>query len=467
MQLEKIQFSEDIPLLITIKSINRYPIHWHEDITEIILPLKGSVDIVTDFEKNTIDEGEFWFVNNSSIHRIESSTNSIVAFFYIDLEYFKDSFKYIKYMFFRSNPYSKGKIDQSNHIIDKDHKIRFRNILVSTLSNYQNYKKESVFPEEVRERLLNKLVYAMVYEFNWLQFIERKDSFISSVHLDRYHRIMKYVDEHYSEKITLDDIISMEYITKTYFSHFWKEISSFSFQERINYERVIKSVKMLFLDITITDISDRCGFSDPKYYYKNFKKWFGCMPLEFKSQCEEYTNKGYNYETMAFKDVDYIIEDYLKKYFEIYFNKDADSEATNIINHYANIRYLHLLDKDGDPKIPKYTNINILGEYCFDLNDDGFEFNWHNVDVLINLALDIDFIPNIVIDNSNVNPGYVLEAVTAFANRCIEYYGIKEVSNWNFYINYSNLLKYDDIDHISKELSSRIKDIKISYFFKY
>lgn len=467
MEIEKIQFQNNIPLAIKIFSINRYPIHWHEDITEIILPLEGSIEIITDFERNAVDEGDFWFVNNKSIHSIQSiseSKDSKIACFYIDLNYFEDRFKYIKYMFFRSDAYSEDKKSNSKKIIDEDYKIRFRNILVSILSDYQ---KETFLPESLRERLLNKLVYAIVYEFNWLQFIERKERFISSVHLDRYHRIMKYIDDHYSEKITLDDIISMEYVTKTYFSHFWKRLSSFSFQERINYERVLKSTRMLFSDRTITEISDRCGFSDPKYYYKNFKRWFGCMPLEYKSRCLDYTKKGFDFKELSLEEIEDILENYLRGFFEIYYNEEVDWEATNIINHYANIRYLHLLDKVGDHKIPKYTNINILGEYCFNLKDDYFEFNWHNVDVLINLALDIDFIPNIMISSQDIGTSLIVDAVKTFLDRCIEYYGIKEVSRWNYYINYNNLLKLGDIDQIYNEINKRIKDASINYFFEY
>ncbi len=464
MQIEDIKFDKNLSLSIEILSINKYPIHWHEDIVEIIMPIKGIVQVVTDFERNIVEEGDFWFVNNKSIHSIESTSNSIIAHFYIDLNYFEDKFKYIKYMFFRSTAYSKDTRSKSSNDLYRDYKIRFRNILVSILSNYSEGQSLS---EDVREKLLNKLVYAMVYEFNWLQFIERKESFISPVHLDRYHRILEYVDDHYSEKITLDDIISREYITKTYFSHFWKEISSFSFQERINYERVIKSVKMLFSDLSIVEISDRCGFSDPKYYYKNFKKWYGCMPLEYKSKCEEYKSKGFDYKILQLDNVGLIIEEYLKKYYEVYYNKDADSEATNIINHYANIRYLHLLDRDGDKTIPKYTNINILGEYCFKLIDYGFDFNWHNLDVLIKLTLDIEFIPNIIINNPKIAPKIIIAAVKFFIDRCIDYYGKKEVSRWNFHINYNNLLKLDNIDDVSIKLKDRIKDLNISYFFEY
>lgn len=312
-------------------------------------------------------------------------------------------------MFYRYNAYYEGKRVDSNS--NQDHKIRFRNMLLSILAEY---KKEGKLSIEVRERLFNKLVYAMVYEFNWLQFIERKESFISTVHLDRYHRIIKYIDENYFKKVTLDDIISMEYMTKTSFSHFWKKISSFSFQERINYERALKSGKMLFSDMTIGEISERCGFSDSKYYYKHFKRWYGCMPLEYRYRCMNYTKAGFKFKELEIKNISLVLEKYLQEYFEIYYDKDEDSEATDTINHY-----------------------------------------------------DIDFIPNILIINKEISVGILVESLRGFIKRCIKYYGKVEVGRWRFSIDYSVLTRLEDIDQIYNELSSSIKDLDINYFFEY
>ena len=153
----------------------------------------------------------------------------------------------------------------------------------------------------------------MIYEFNWLQLLKSDGDFISSVHLERYHRIVKYIDENYSQKINLDDIVAMEFISKTYFSHFWKNLSTYSFGERVNYERVLKSEFLLFKNMTITDISEACGFSDVKYYYRNFKKWYGCMPLEHRDKSFAYGKGGYIYREIDFHSIKDLIKNYTKK----------------------------------------------------------------------------------------------------------------------------------------------------------
>jgi len=59
MLAEKIEFSDNQPFRVKVQKINRYPIHWHDGITEIILSIRGDVEVVTNFEHLTVKEGDF------------------------------------------------------------------------------------------------------------------------------------------------------------------------------------------------------------------------------------------------------------------------------------------------------------------------------------------------------------------------------------------------------------------------
>src|SRR5690606_589697 len=135
-----------------------------------------------------------------------------------------------------------------------------------------------------------QVISFMVNEFNWIQFLKNDNGNINKMQLDRYHRIIKYIHEHYQEKITLEDIAKEVYITKNYLSHFWKDISNFSLMEMINFERVLESEFLLLTtNMSVLDIADYCGFSHVKYYYKHFKRWYGCNPLDHKNMCLSYS----------------------------------------------------------------------------------------------------------------------------------------------------------------------------------
>ena len=200
--------------------------------------------------------------------------------------------------------------------------------------------------EEFLENFEFQLIYSMVYEFHWLQFLKKKDSYISPFQLDRYHRVIKFMDENYGEKITLEDVASREFITKNYFSHFWKDLSYFSFQERLSYERV-KRAELLLLttDMSISHISEKCGFSDVKYFYNHFKRWYGSMPLEHKKKCLLYEKKGANYQNLKFNSIKEIFYDYIDTHLTSRNIDGKSSEFSSFVNNYHKIKYLYQIDK--------------------------------------------------------------------------------------------------------------------------
>lgn len=343
MNKETIDFEKNAPLIVTIQAIHKYPLHWHEGVTELILPLKGFVEVTSNFEQFNVQEGDFLFVNHNSLHSISSPSTAIVGLLHINLNFFENQFEHIKYMFFRSSMFTVDEttlnettLNDSNFDDDirREYKTRFRNLLINIFSDSIN---NHALPEYLLQKYEQQLIYALVYEFDWLQFLRKNSDFISSVQLSRYHRIVKFIDENYMEKITLDDIVAKEFITKNYLSHFWKKVSSYSFQERINYERVIKSQFFLLDHMNISKISERCGFSDVKYYYQAFKKWFGCMPLEHRAKCLKYVKEYDDYVNLECTDIKSILYNYVNSYFMVQCNYSLYPDISSSIDNYLKI----------------------------------------------------------------------------------------------------------------------------------
>lgn len=465
MQLEKIDFKDKKPFHIKIQSINRYPIHWHEDTTEIILPISGSIEVKSNFEHLVINEGDFLFINNKSIHYIQSSDDAVVIIFYINLNYFEEQFPYIKNMFFRNSIYYDNPKSESEFDVETKEKFKtyFRNLLISLLLESMNHKFTA---ESLLDKLVHKLVYQMIYEFNWIQFMQKDGDFISSDLLDRYHRIVKYIDENYQSKISLDDIVSQEYISKTYFSHFWKNLSTFTFRERISYERVLKSEFLLFKNMTILEISDQCGFSDVKYYYGNFKKWYGCMPLEHRGKCILYETKGSNYKELEFSKVEEAFSNYMKEYFVFHNGGDRDMDFPTLIDKYLYLKYYHNIHNKIQSDTPKYLLLDPLKFSTINLDDSSIVFNWGTLDLLLNLIFDFEFKAQIKLSSDNIENGFTHHYISSFIESCISRYGIDAVQNWHFLINYRDSLMFDNHDPIEKVLTDKIGDVNISYFIE-
>lgn len=92
----------------------------------------------------------------------------------------------------------------------------------------------------------------------------------------RLSRITEYIDNNYSEKITLDELAKREKVTKTYLSHFIHDNLNMTFQEYVSTVRFERALKLIRnTSMCLTDISVVSGFSDVKYLSKMLEKHFG------------------------------------------------------------------------------------------------------------------------------------------------------------------------------------------------
>ena len=92
----------------------------------------------------------------------------------------------------------------------------------------------------------------------------------------RLSRITEYIENNYSEKITLEELAKRENVTKTYLSHFIHDNLNMTFQEYVSsmrFERALQLVRNT--SMCLTDISVISGFSDVKYLSRMLEKHFG------------------------------------------------------------------------------------------------------------------------------------------------------------------------------------------------
>ncbi len=91
--------------------------------------------------------------------------------------------------------------------------------------------------------------------------------------------IIDYIDQHYNEKISLDDLSRRCFYNPTYFSKIFKECYDITLSDYIIRRRVDSAAKLLVeTDMTIEEIYSRCGYTDKALFYKHFKKVRGITP---------------------------------------------------------------------------------------------------------------------------------------------------------------------------------------------
>lgn len=95
--------------------------------------------------------------------------------------------------------------------------------------------------------------------------------------------IKKYVDEHFAETDFSLEALSCELsYNKKYVSTVFKKQFGFGITEYINTVRIQNACTMLEQGFTsINDISEKCGYTDSRYFSKLFKSKIGLTPTDY------------------------------------------------------------------------------------------------------------------------------------------------------------------------------------------
>lgn len=99
-------------------------------------------------------------------------------------------------------------------------------------------------------------------------------------------RIMKYIDDHFSENdLTLQAIAENVYLSQTYLCAFFKKSTGKTLNQYLTEVRMEKAKELLRDNgIKIYEIAQLVGFTDTNYFSSLFKKHTGCTPSEYKEQ---------------------------------------------------------------------------------------------------------------------------------------------------------------------------------------
>ncbi|MGL6195423.1 MAG: helix-turn-helix domain-containing protein [Thermoguttaceae bacterium] len=98
--------------------------------------------------------------------------------------------------------------------------------------------------------------------------------------------VVSYIFEHYSEKISIESLASILYLSVSQFERRFKHIFQISAQDFIQKVRLDTAARMLVeTDLSITQIALHTGFYDSSYFAKKFKKYSGTSPYKFRVDC--------------------------------------------------------------------------------------------------------------------------------------------------------------------------------------
>lgn len=95
--------------------------------------------------------------------------------------------------------------------------------------------------------------------------------------------IKEYLDQHYQEKISLDELSALFFINKFYLTRIFKEQFGISVNNYLTQVRITHAKQLLrFSDLSIERVGILCGLGDANYFSRVFKKVEGMTPGDYR-----------------------------------------------------------------------------------------------------------------------------------------------------------------------------------------
>ena len=98
-------------------------------------------------------------------------------------------------------------------------------------------------------------------------------------------RVEKFIDESFSEKITLENVAAIAYMNPTYFSTFFKQHTGYSFKDYLTKIRMEKARELILTtDLKAYHIAVMVGYDDSRYFSKLLKSTIGMSLSELRKE---------------------------------------------------------------------------------------------------------------------------------------------------------------------------------------
>ncbi|WP_124981187.1 AraC family transcriptional regulator [Nonlabens xiamenensis] len=98
-------------------------------------------------------------------------------------------------------------------------------------------------------------------------------------------KVYDYVQKNYHQKITLNEISELVNMSPVSFNRFIKKRTGRTFVAFVNNIRISHATRLLLeTDLSIGEISYKCGFNNVANFNRVFKKEKNCTPSEFKDE---------------------------------------------------------------------------------------------------------------------------------------------------------------------------------------
>lgn len=276
LQLEKAFPFAIYPYVAKYQDNDENTFHWHS-YCEITLVQKGSGRYFVNGEEYSMEVGDLIIFNNTEPHGwigFQEDMHLLVMIFQSDFVDYKLDLSGNNYL----KPFVERGGNFKNRIGHEDKQAdRIREIMMEI--QREDTVKEEGYRMMIQAdvlRILTLLIRHYQDESKSEELLPEKNSAMY-----RLSEAFQYIDEHYKEKLSLDEVAASCHMSTNYFSTYFRKAANINFSEYVARLRMKEARRLLRTTcMPITEIALECGFQNLSNFYRTYHKFFEKSPKD-------------------------------------------------------------------------------------------------------------------------------------------------------------------------------------------
>lgn len=299
------QKNDHLYLTEYIYEIGTFHYNWHKDL-EILVVMKGTVEVCTGNSLCLLDEDDMILINSNEGHATFSKSSESVAFlFRMNPDFLERYLPDYRYLRFELGTNAANRYDPC----------------YIALRKYMTEMMMAHMEEKNGDELLFQSAFYGLLNLLTKQFAKREEKNLLGLekNVTDIPQIIRYIEDHYKEKLTLDGVAEHFGYNSSYFSQMFRNSVGINFYEFLTRRRLREAVRELDrTDKKILDISNDTGFPNLKSFNTRFKELFGRTPTQYRNSLEnvrvrDSLNYVKSYIDTGNQEIGQKLRDYLKE----------------------------------------------------------------------------------------------------------------------------------------------------------
>ena len=269
---EFVTYPEDASIRVWYSDVAwRYDMHLHSAV-EIVVTLEGCVDYQVEDQVYHIRKNQVLIVPPNVSHALSMGENSKRLLFLfepepiLEMRDIKKIQRSLEKVFFLQND------DETQH--------RIFDMLLKIYDCYQ--QREMMFNTLCFSDLLR--IYALLsQQYLAGDFPQRQKE---SPVMDRevISSAMNYIDSHYQEDVSLEEVAAFTGFSRCYFSRSFKKQTGYSFRDYLSQRRIQGAMELLIhTDKPMNQVARESGFNSIATFNRTFREYKNCTPTQYRA----------------------------------------------------------------------------------------------------------------------------------------------------------------------------------------